>query len=149
MAVTEIRGKSQIKDATLNRAKLTADFLEATDLDLTAGAKDATLKGLKDAVLADSPATKGQLDTDISALDVRLDTIEAVVEVIGEAPVVTVGVAVLGALANTPSAGSLMVYFNGTRAQEGAGNDYTLAAAVITWHENLVTGDLVLCDYKY
>lgn len=68
MAKTEIRGGDQIKDSTVLKADMTLDFLGAANWDVTNGAKDATLQGLADAVLDDSPATFGQLNAAINGL---------------------------------------------------------------------------------
>ena len=68
MARTQIRGSKQIKDFSVNRTKLFLDFLGAADWDLTNGAKNATIKGLADAVLPDSPATLSQLNAAIGGL---------------------------------------------------------------------------------
>jgi hypothetical protein len=53
-------------------------------------------------------------------------------------------------LANTPTAGSLKLYKNGMRQQAGAGNDYTLATAAITFLAGNVpqVGDVLLADYR-
>jgi len=69
MARTEIRGGSQILNNTVLRDDLVLDFLGSTDWDLTNGAKNATIKGLKDAVLGDSPATLDQLNAAIGGLN--------------------------------------------------------------------------------
>jgi hypothetical protein len=54
-------------------------------------------------------------------------------------------------LAHTPTALSYAVYKNGLRQQAGAGNDYTLTTATITFLAgNLpIAGDVVLVDYRY
>lgn len=62
MAKTEIRGGDQILNNTVVKDDLVLDILGGQDWDLSNGAKNATIKGLKDAVLGDSPATKDQLD---------------------------------------------------------------------------------------
>jgi hypothetical protein len=50
-------------------------------------------------------------------------------------------------LANTPLAGSLLLYQNGIRLRSGAGNDYTISGATITMITAPVTGDLLLATY--
>jgi hypothetical protein len=52
-------------------------------------------------------------------------------------------------LANTPVAGSVRVYVNGVRMNAGAGNDYTISTATITFLSGAIpqTGDVVLADY--
>lgn len=54
-------------------------------------------------------------------------------------------------LASTPTAGSLAVYKNGIRQKVGAGNDYTLATATITFEAGNIpgTGDNLLADYRH
>lgn len=56
-----IDGKKQIKINSIDRARLEQDLLAGSDLDLSNGSRNATLKGLKNAVLPDSPATLEQL----------------------------------------------------------------------------------------
>lgn len=68
----------------------------------------------------------------------------------GEVPTGSVdGVNAAFTLANTPTAGTLRVFKNGIRQKIGAGNDYTLAAAVVTFEAGNLpqTGDVLLCDY--
>lgn len=62
MGVTKIRGNQQIKDGTLDRAKLQSDFLEGSDLNLTNGANDATITGLAAGVNPNDAVNKSQLD---------------------------------------------------------------------------------------
>jgi hypothetical protein len=254
MAVTAIRGNTQIKLGTVDVQRLMADFLGGSDWDVTNGIKNATLKGLKDAVLDDSPATLGQLNTaiagmsggldykgsfDASALGAQLDngakgdfyivTVSGVIlsslslsagdhiiinkdvvgtpvladidvidnsealdilrdadivanltstddtkvlaasqgkvlqdqitvlqnaqtiDVFNEKPLVTPGIAVLAALANAPLMGSLRVYLNGVRQDEGAGEDYTAnySTGIVTFTAPLAAGDKASCDYKF
>lgn len=70
--------------------------------------------------------------------------------VFGEAPTVTNGSPTIGALANIPVT-NVRVYWNGIRAQEGAGNDYTLnpTTGVITLSENAKAKTKILVDYEY
>ena len=72
--------------------------------------------------------------------------------VVNEIPVGDLdGVDTTYVLANTPTAGSLSVYKNGMKQNPGAGLDYTLAVATITFLSGNVpqTGDIVLADYRY
>lgn len=62
MSITQIRGSSQIKDITVTRDKLKLDFLEGSDLNLTNGASNATITGLKDGTNARDAVTVSQLD---------------------------------------------------------------------------------------
>lgn len=57
-----IRGSTQIKSLSVDLGRLVANFLNGSDWDITDGANNATIKGLRDATAADEPATKGQLD---------------------------------------------------------------------------------------
>ncbi len=50
-------------------------------------------------------------------------------------------------LTTAPLAGKQSVYLNGVHLNPGAGNDYTIAGAVITMLTIPQTGDVVLCDY--
>lgn len=254
MALQQIRGNSQIKQGTVDIQRLFADFLSGSDWDVTNGIKNATIKGLKDAVLDDSPVTKGQFDTaiagmsgglqykgsfDASSLGAQLDDgskgdfyvvgtagviltsvnlsvgdhivlnkdvvgtplvgdidvidnseaadivrsadifvgltstddtkvlaasqgkvlqdqIDVInnaltVDVFGEKPIVSPGLAVLGALANVPLMGSLRVSLNGVRQDEGAGEDYTAnySTGVVTMTSPLSSGDKIMADYKF
>lgn len=53
-------------------------------------------------------------------------------------------------LANAPIAGSQHLYKNGIRQTPGAGNDYTIAGATITFLAGNIpqTGDNLLADYR-
>lgn len=82
---------------------------------------------------------------------VNADAIAAIPsEVFNEKPAITVGSAVLAPLANVPAT-NVRVYWNGLRADEGAGNDYTinLATGVITMAVNMKIKDKVQVDYQY
>lgn len=50
-------------------------------------------------------------------------------------------------LANTPVTGTEQLYLNGIQQEPGAGNDYTIAAAVITFLSAPVTGDKIRVSY--
>lgn len=92
------------------------------------------------------------LDAQIKVNADAIAGLGAVNDVYGETPVVTGGAAVLPALANIPLvSGSARVYLNGLRQLAGGGNDYTIndVTGVITFNNNLVTGDCVVVDYKY
>lgn len=254
MANTQIRGNTQIKQGTIDRLRLFSNFLSGQDWDLTNGVKDATIKGIRNAIAADEPVTKGQFDTAIagltgglkfkntfnaSALGAQLDDAKAgdffrvsvagilfgidfqvgddlyitadivgtpvdasnirkidntestdilrdtdiiaaltstddtkvlaasqgkilqdqidvinnqlTTKVNGEKPIVTAGQAVLGALANAPLMGTLKVFLNGLRMNEGAANDYTAnySTGVVTMTSPLTSGDIVLADYEF
>lgn len=51
------------------------------------------------------------------------------------------------ALANTPVAGTEQVYLNGILQEPGAGNDYTISGATITYLAAPLTGDRVRVSY--
>lgn len=51
-------------------------------------------------------------------------------------------------LANTPTAGTEHVYLNGILQESGAGNDYTIAAAVITMLTAPLTGEKIRVSYR-
>jgi hypothetical protein len=70
--------------------------------------------------------------------------------VVGEIPTGTInGVNAVFTLANTPLAGKEIVHVNGIRQQVGAGNDYTISGATITFLSGAIpqTGDNILVDY--
>lgn len=50
-------------------------------------------------------------------------------------------------LANTPVAGSVVLYLNGIRLRSGAGNDYTISGANITMLYAPATGDVLIATY--
>lgn len=52
-------------------------------------------------------------------------------------------------LANTPVSGSEEVYLNGILQEPGAGNDYTISSATITYLTAPVTGDRLRVSYRY
>lgn len=52
-------------------------------------------------------------------------------------------------LAHTPTSGTLKLYKNGARLQEGASNDYTLSGATITTNLTVASDDVLLADYSY
>lgn len=51
-------------------------------------------------------------------------------------------------LANTPTAGSEHVYLNGVLQESGAGNDYTITGAIITYLTAPLTGEKVRVTYR-
>lgn len=51
-------------------------------------------------------------------------------------------------LANTPIAGTVMLYLNGQRMQFGAGNDATISGGTITMLFAPATGDKMIADYQ-
>lgn len=52
-------------------------------------------------------------------------------------------------LANTPTAGSEMVFLNGILQEPGAGNDYTISSGTITYLTAPLTGDRIRVSYRY
>jgi hypothetical protein len=70
--------------------------------------------------------------------------------VFGETPSGTVdGTNTNFTLANTPTAGTVVVFVNGVRMNAGAGNDYTISGTTITFLSGAIpqTGDVLLVDY--
>jgi len=61
------------------------------------------------------------------------------------------GVNLVFTLANTPSAGTVRLYKNGMRMTVGAGNDYTVSGATVTFEAGQAPGasDNLIADYKY
>lgn len=82
-------------------------------------------------------------------IDGRLTALEAFgIPVYAEIPAVTGGNAAIGALTNSPVAGTEQVYLNGLRMERGAGCDYQISGANITFEYPLVATDKVLVDYR-
>lgn len=52
-------------------------------------------------------------------------------------------------LANTPVSGTVRVFKGGAYQQAGAGGDYTISGAVITFNVSTQEGEIILCDYSY
>lgn len=52
-------------------------------------------------------------------------------------------------LAHTPTAGSESVYLNGILQEPGAGNDYTISGATITYLTAPISGDKIRVNYRY
>jgi hypothetical protein len=72
-------------------------------------------------------------------------------EKIGEKLVATQSSPILPPLANVPIAGTVRMYRNGSRMDEGSGEDFTVnyTTGVITYEFNLKSRDKIICDYKY
>ena len=51
-------------------------------------------------------------------------------------------------LANTPTTGSEHIYLNGVFQESGAGNDYTISSAIITFVISPLTGEKLRCSYR-
>lgn len=69
MAKTEIRGGDQIKNLSVLREDLVADFLGGSNWDISGGTNNATITGLADGVSTDDAVNKGQLDSAINGLN--------------------------------------------------------------------------------
>jgi hypothetical protein len=52
-------------------------------------------------------------------------------------------------LANTPISGSVQVFLNGVGQRSGAGNDYTISGATITYLTAPTSPDVITVDYRY
>ena len=144
-----------LRDAAVATAKIADDAVDADKLAILTTKGDvlafdgATGKPVRVAVGANGKAlvADSTVDPGVSWQDVLLAS--AFVE--GEAPSGSIdGANTDFTLANTPVAGSVKVYKNGIRQRSGAGNDYTIAAAVITFLAGNIpqTGDVVLVDYR-
>jgi hypothetical protein len=57
------------------------------------------------------------------------------------------GILVTFTLANTPVAGTEMIYLNGLLQDEGGGNDYTISTVTVTFNNAPQTGDKIRCTY--
>jgi hypothetical protein len=83
-----------------------------------------------------------------TAADARVATAIAAKFVTRETPTGVVnGTNTSFVLANTPVAGSEQVFLNGILQEPGAGNDYTISVATITYLTAPVTGDKVRVNY--
>lgn len=256
MAKTEIRGGDQIKNLTVLREDLVADFLGGANWDISGGADNATITGLAAGVADDDAVNKAQLQALADAIgnpmrykgviDVSIPSpdLDAIDNLAGDTYKISVGGTYLGvvwnagdmlivnkdvasgttivaadvdkidntesddilrtgdvvdnltstgvtdaplsanqgyvldqkiqvlesnsytfvplasyatthnspivaALANTPATGREMVYLNGLRMLKGSGNDYTIAAGVITFEYNMKNNDQVTVEYYY
>lgn len=175
MAVTRITGKL-IKDATLTDSDVAAaniDGLIAVPSLRTLGtgaqqaaagddarlSDDRTASGIRTAttvvdVQGAAAPSAGQVLTALSSVAAEWQTPSAGLSsgdfVFEEVPSGLIdGVNDTFTLANTPIAGTQAVYWNGNRMREGAGEDYTIAGAVITFEAANIpeSGDSVAVDY--
>jgi hypothetical protein len=86
--------------------------------------------------------------TAISAATVGTDYLAPSSRVTRETPSGTVnGSTTSFGLANTPIAGTEEVYLNGIQQEPGAGNDYTISGATITYLTAPLTGDKIRVSY--
>jgi hypothetical protein len=67
MAQQQIDGDNQIQNATITRAKILADFLAGSDLDITGGNNDATITGLANGANAADAVNFAQMNAAIAA----------------------------------------------------------------------------------
>ena len=86
--------------------------------------------------------------TAISAATVGSDYVNNASFIVRETPTGLVNSSnVTYTLANTPTVGTEQVYLNGMLQEPGAGNDYTISAAVITYLSAPATGDRLRVSY--
>lgn len=52
-------------------------------------------------------------------------------------------------LAHTPIAGTVAVYKNGIRMNEGSANDYTFSGTTVTRNDTYISTDVFKADYQY
>lgn len=71
MPITKIRGKTQIKDYSIDIAKVEQNFLNGTDWNITNGTATATITGLKDPVNARDAVNKQYADSIAQGLDAK------------------------------------------------------------------------------
>lgn len=136
-------------------ADVVAASLVPSDFDVVDNTESADILRLADVV--DSLLSQ-DVDAPLSAnqgyiLKGLIDALSAIVNLrkYGEQLTATQSVAVLPALAQLPIAGTLRVYRNGARMNEGSGNDYTAnySTGVITFEFPLKSQDVILADYEY
>jgi hypothetical protein len=143
---------------TLGTPGLTLGTANAAGAASTAVRTDATILAF-DATVPVTQASGDTADAGTAAVAARRDhkhgmpTIPTVPShVVGEVAATSWnGTVATATLAHTPTASSLAVYKNGLRQQVGAGNDYTLATATITFLAGNIpqAGDVVQSDYRY
>lgn len=131
-------------DASKPVSTATQAALNAKEGTITAGTTaqyfrgDKTFQTLNAAAISDfNTASDARVATAIAAKFVTRETPTGAVN----------GTNTSFVLANTPVTGSEEVYLNGILQEPGAGNDYTISAATITYLTAPVTGDKVRVSY--
>lgn len=136
-------------DDVLAGALVVADFdvvdnTESADIIRTGDVIDSLLSQVVDQPLSANQGyiLKGLIDALSANVNLRK---------YGEVLVATQSNPVLPATAQLPIAGTLRVYRNGARMNEGSGNDYTVnySTGIITFEFNLKSQDTILVDYEY
>lgn len=121
MAVTKVRSSTQLN----------------IDTDLDIGHK---VINVTDPTNPQDAATKNYVDS--------ISTLTPANFVFSELPSGTIdGTNTTFTLANTPTVGTVRLYLNGLRQQEGVGKDYTISGSTITYLAAPLTGDVLLADY--
>lgn len=153
MAVTRIKSQD-IGDGQVQTTDLANDVVDGDKLGIT------TTKG--DLIVHDGAAGKplrlpvgadGKVLVASAAASAGVEWATGVTAgsfIFGEAPSGAIdGANAAFTLANAPIAGSVRVYKNGLRQNPGAGNDYTIAGATITFLAGNIpqAGDVLLVDY--
>lgn len=141
-----------VGDMVIVNKDVAAGALVAADIDVIDNSESADI--LRDADVVDNVTTadasrvlsanqgvvlKGLIDGLSSQMWIEEEGVDLAV---------TAGSAVLPALGHTPIAGSEKIFLNGLRMKAGAGNDYTIAGQVVTFEYPLLSGDVVLADYR-
>lgn len=129
--------------------------LVAADVDVIDNTESADILRIVDLIdnltsnASDKPLTANQGYLLKGMIDLLSSRVKA--EKIGEKPAPTQSLPTLPPLANLPIAGTVRVYRNSGRMDEGSGEDYTVnyATGVITFEFNLKSADKILVDYKY
>lgn len=158
--VTSVCGRFGI--ITLTASDLTDVTASAAEINKLVGIGSTTVISQLDAKLDDS-----QLDTDAlmaANSDAKIPSQKAVKTYVDNATTVAVGLFMIGevpsgavngtnaafTVASAPKTGSLAVYLNGMRLQQGGTNDYTWTSGVtFTMLQVPQTGDILLVDYRY
>jgi hypothetical protein len=143
VAVTQIRGDEQILEKTIDLGRLFDPFLSTLtgDWDLTNGANDATVVGLRDPVGPNEAATKGYVDS---------VTITPPIHIYNDVKPATNASPIINLTNMDILVGTERIYLNGVRQIQGATEDYTIdyPNGVVTFTKNLKTKDVVVADYN-
>ncbi len=157
----------EVKDESLTNAKIDpAAAIAYSKLNLTGSILNADLAGsIAGSKLLDDAITEPKIAMNNTPADGEVITWNASgsymewtdidVVAIKESDIITAevptglinGVNTSFTLANTPISGTVRVYLNGLRQEEGSGKDYTISGTTITFSNAPATNDILFVDY--